>query len=417
MWFTTSWSIAAGEDRWPTWRGPQGTGCAAMAAGESFPEALSLDDNLAWKVALPGPGSSTPIVWGDRLFVTCVVEGRDTACCYSLAGDSQWSLTLGSAAEKKHRLATGANPSAVTDGTHVVVYFKSGALAVLTVDGKKLWETNLQEKYGKDTLWWDLGSSPVLTEAGVVVAVMQDDIGYLACFDIATGDLIWKTERQFQVAEESGQSYTTPIVAEVKGRQQIITFGADHLTGHDAKSGELVWQSSGFNPNNKPMWRTIASPVMSNGMVVALFGRGDFTAAVRADGQGDVTQSKRAWQAPEVGADVPTPAIHQGNAYVLGDRGTLTCLDLQTGEQQWQGKLRRARQKYYASPTLFVNPGGERMIVAREDGLVTIVKLEQSLEVLSEIDLKETTVATPVLVEGRILLRSREHLYCFGASR
>ena len=404
---------------WPTWRGPTGDGIAATTQdGEAaYPDVLSLDDNLLWKVDLPGPGSSTPVVWGDRLFLTCIVDGSDTACCYDMAGKPLWTATLGAAAEAKHRNATGANPSAVTDGKHVAVYFKSGNLAMLTPEGKKLWELDLQEKYGENTLWWDLGSSPVLTKAGVVVVVMQDDMGYLACFDLRSGQEVWKTPRNYDRPRESGQSYTTPIVSMVDGRQQIITFGADHLTGHDAATGKLVWHSGGFNPENKPMWRTIASPVLSDGLAVIPFGRTDFVSAVRVGGEGEVTASNQAWQLSGIGADVPTPAATDGKAYVLGDRGTVTCLDLATGDQHWSGKLPRARDKYFASPTIFANQQGQRMIVAREDGVVSIVKLDQSLELLSQVDLEETTVATPVLVGGRVLLRSREHLYCFGASR
>lgn len=401
-------SLSSAKDaQWGNWRGPTHAGSAL--AGD-YPTDLTADENLKWKLKLPGPGSSTPIVWGDQIFLTCTIDGQDSAMAFDSRGEELWRESFGKSAEVKHNNATAANPSAATDGRHVVVYFKSGNLACLTTAGQKLWEINLQEKYGKNTLWWDLGSSPVLSGTGVVVPVMQDDQGYLVCLDPESGEEIWKTDRSYKNAKESGQSYTTPSVVTVDGQQQIVTFGADHLTGHNAATGELLWESGGFNPEDKGMWRTIASQSVADGVAVVPYGRADFVSGVRLGGSGDVTDSNLLWQHEGFGSDVPTPAIVDNKAYILGDKGVVTCVAVRSGEVQWTGKLPRSRHKYFASPVV----AGGHLYVAREDGTAIVAKLDESLSVVSEFETEETLVATPVLQDGRLLIRTREHLYCFG---
>src|SRR5690606_9136225 len=124
--------------------------------------------------------------------------------------------------------------------------FKSGLVACCDLEGNKLWEKNLQEDYAQDTLWWDLGTSPVLSSKGVVIAVVQEGASYLITLDLKSGQVVWKQERQYETAEESDQSYTTPAVETVDGVETIVTWGADHLTGHDAKTGKLLWECGGF---------------------------------------------------------------------------------------------------------------------------------------------------------------------------
>ena len=150
---------ALGDENWPQWRGPDARGVAA--AGD-YPVKFSSEENVAWKVELPGLGCSTPAVWGDSIFVTCGIDGKDGCCCYGMDGKELWRKELGPERPGKHRNGSGSNPSPVTDGKHVVVYFKSGTLACLDLAGQEMWHVNLQEKFGADTLWWDLGTSPVL---------------------------------------------------------------------------------------------------------------------------------------------------------------------------------------------------------------------------------------------------------------
>lgn len=410
---STAGHAAAGD--WSNWRGPTQDGAAEP--GE-YPDTLSLDKNLLWRAPLPGPGSSTPILSGDHLYVTCVADGQNQVVAYALDGQELWRVAAGAARDGKHRVASGANSSPVTDGRRLVAYFKSGDLVCLdlTTGGapsEPLWSKNLQAEFGKDTLWWDLGSSPAVTGAGpngaVVVPIMQDDLGLLVCYDLLTGEPRWKTKRWYPTAPESGQSYGTPLVVQRDGRECVITFGGNHLTGHDAATGDQLWEAGGFNPQDKGQWRVIASPVVADGAVVTPFGRGDFLAAHRLDNLA-AADAKPLWEQSFPGSDVPTPTVGDGKVYLLNDRGRVSCVDLATGQLTWNTRLPKSRQRYFASPTL----AGDKLYLVREDGHVLVARVGEALQILSELDLNEPAVATPVLQAGRVYLRSREALYCFG---
>jgi hypothetical protein len=259
--------VQAGE--WKSWRGDtHGSGVAPEAETVlSFSE----EQNLLWKVHLPGPGNSTPIITNDQLLVTCGIEGNDAVVAYDLEGKELWRTAFGSETPGKgdnKQKGTGANSSIVTDGRGIFAYFKSGRVAALTMKGKKVWELNLQDKYGKDTLWWDEGTSPVIAGGFLVLAVMQTEGGsYVIGLQKTTGRIAWKVDRNFDVGAESGDSYTTPLVTEIEGRETLVTWGGDHLTGHDPSNGKLLWTCGGFNPKKTKFWRVIASPASAKGIV------------------------------------------------------------------------------------------------------------------------------------------------------
>ena len=396
------------SDSWPQWRGPHGNGVAA--AGE-YPTEFSAEQNLAWKVELPGRGSSTPAVWGDRIFVTCPIDGQDGVVCYDFEGQEQWRQQLGDESPGKHPNGTGSNPSPVTDGEHVVVYYKSGTVACLNFASDVLWQVNLQEKYGKDTLWWDIGTSPVLAAGNAVIAVMQEGDSYLVALDLESGDVAWKQERQFQCAEESDQSYTTPHVATLEGREVLVTWGADHLTGHEAATGKPLWQCGGFNPNDQGMWRVIASAATDDQVAVVPYGRGEFLAAVDLrEASGDITASHRLWEKSRIGADVPTPVILDQQVVLLSDKGQVHCLDKMTGDELWTHRLPKAKSKYYASPVL----AGETLYFTREDGTIFSASVADGLEDVTENNMGESVIATPIPLRGKLLVRGESHLFLVG---
>ncbi len=163
-------------DNWPQWRGPAGNGVAAPG---DYPVSFSDTENVRWKVRLPGRGSSTPAVWDDRIFVTGPAGGKDVVQCFDRNGKELWRAAFGPLSKARHKAGTSANSSPVTDGKTVFAYFKSGAVAALDFAGKVLWQDNLQDRYGKSTLWWDLGTSPVLTRDSLVIAVMQAGDSFL----------------------------------------------------------------------------------------------------------------------------------------------------------------------------------------------------------------------------------------------
>jgi outer membrane protein assembly factor BamB len=401
--FYGSFEVAA--DNWPQWRGPLGTG---VAADGDYPVKFSPDEGVAWKIELPGKGSSTPAVWGDQIFVTCGIEGKDGIVCYDMAGNELWRQTLGTERRGKHQNGTGSNPSPTTDGERVVVYYKSGTVACLSTKGDVLWQKNLQQLYGRDTLWWDLGTSPVLSGNRAIIAVMHEGESYLVALDLSNGEVLWKEARNYDNARESDQAYTTPHIVQIDGKDVIVTWGADHLTGHDVETGKLLWESGGFNPENEGMWRVIASAAIGDGIAIVPYGRGEFLAGVRLGGSGDVTESNRLWDKDGLGADVPTAVIRDGKAILLMDRGRLACLDIKTGDQLWEASLPRNRNKYYASPVL----AGDKLYCTREDGVIFVGSIDdKGFDLIAENSMGERIIATPVPIRGGLLVRGNETLF------
>jgi outer membrane protein assembly factor BamB len=402
--FVASSAVA---ENWPSWRGPTASG---VASGENYPTQWSAEKNVKWKVKLPGLGNSTPVVWGDKIFLTSGIDGQNNVLALDHAGKELWRTPVGKEVPGKHKKATGSNPSAVTDGEHLFVYFKSGDLACLDYSGKVLWHENLQDKYGEDTLWWDLGTSPVLTKNAVVVAVMQSGPSYLVAFDKQSGKVAWKQDRNLDAPEEAAQSYSTPVVLEYNGQQIIVCLGADHVTCHDAATGKELWRVGGLNPTNHKFFRSIASAVVDSNVVVAPYARGATLTAIKLGGSGDVTKSHVLWTKDDLGADVPTPAAQDGKAYVCTDKGELSCVDIPTGNILWKVAAEKNRNAYSSSPVL----AGDKVYLTREDGKTFVVDTTTH-KIIAENELDgEFTVATPVFVDGTILIRTHESLYCIG---
>jgi len=394
---------------WPAWRGPSGNGISLPA---DIPLTFSPTNKVIWSIDLPGRGSSCPSIKDHRIYLTSPVQGEDALIAYDLNGKELWTKTFGKERAGKHKNGSGSNPTPAVSDTHIYAYYKSGTLAAVKHDGTLAWKTNLQERFGEDTLWWDLGTSPVLAAGHVIIAVMQDNDSYLVAFDEDGGELAWKTDRNYDVQVETGQSYCTPQVFRQGGKPILVTFGADRLTGHHAGSGELVWECGGFNPENKSKWRTIASPAISDGIAFVTYGRAGHIAAVKLGGKGDITKN-RLWEKAGIGADVPTPLAFNGHALLLTDKGLLSFMDIKTGEEKWRSQLpsNKGRIKYYASPAM----AGDKLLMVREDGLiVTGTADETGFSKVSEIDMGQRIVATPVIVRNRIYLRGIEQLFCIG---
>jgi len=393
---------------WPQWRGPEGT---SLAVPGDYPTKFSPSEHMLWKAKLPGVGSSTPAVWDDLIFVTCGIDGEDGVVAYDWSGGEVWRKTFGAERPGKHKNGSGSNPSPITDGKRLVVYYKSGNLVSLSLDGEVNWKINLQEQFGEDTLWWDLGTSPVFAGGNIVVAVMQEGESYLVALNPADGSVVWKVDRTFPVEKESGQAYTTPYLTNIGGQETLVVWGADHLTGHDPKDGRLLWSCGGFNPEDKPMWRVIASPTIVGDIAVVPYGRAKFAAGVKLGGSGDITGTGRIWERDDLGTDCPSPVGRDGRAYLLTDRGAIHCLDVQSGGTVWEGAIPRASSNYYASPVL----AGDLLYCAREDGMVAVVKVgEAGMEVVGENPMGERIAASPIPLRDRLLVRGVDHLFCLG---
>jgi len=405
-------SISLAEN-WANWRGPTLNG---VAEGKDYPTKWSSTENVAWKVKLPGRGASTPIVWGDRIFLTCSVgekreDEKNVLLCYDRGGKELWRTEIGKAKPFTSGKGSSTNPSAVTDGKHVFVYFKSGDFGAVDFEGHVAWQKNLQEKYGKDTLWHDVGTSPVLTKNHVVATVMHSGPSYLAGFEKETGKLAWKEERKTGAPSESAQSYTTPVVLQDGDQELIVVLGADCVTGHNGADGKELWRVSGLNPRKNGFFRSISSAVVCDGVVIAPYARGSTVTAIKLGGMGDVTDTHVLWTMEDMGADVPTPIAKDGKVYLCNDKGHITCLDVKTGKLLWETQPQKRATIVSSSPIL----AGGNIYITREDGKTYVITAEKDSKLVAENTLEgEFVLATPVFVDGKVLLRTNDHLYCFG---
>ena len=403
-------AVAAETENWPRWRGLQDNG---SATGGSYPAKWD-EGSLLWKTRLPGKGCSTPIVWNKRIFLTAPTNGVDAALAVDWSGKLLWLTSFGSEQAGKHRNGSGSNPSAATDGETLAVYFKSGTLAALDMDGKVRWQTNLVAAFGPEELFWDQGASPVLTRRDVVFARMHHGESWVAAFDKQTGELRWKVARNYETPLEGDNSFATSLVIQHEGKEALLTWGAQHVTAHDAASGQLLWWCGDFNPKQSSYWPQVASPVIGQGVVVVASGRSDKGQpqfyGIRLGGNGDVTKTHKAWMRTDTGTFVPTPVENKGLIYILRDRGEIECLDPVTGKRVWNNALPKTSSNYYASPAV----AGGKLYAIREDGVVFVARVEGGYELLSENNMGERVIASPVAVANRLLIRGENHLFCVG---
>jgi len=404
-------SFAADSANWPQWRGPHDTG--STTAGK-YPTKLD-ESQMLWKVALPGKGCSTPIVWNQRVYLTAPIDGEDALLALDWSGNKLWHTALGQETPGRHRNGSGSNPSPVTDGKIIFVSFKSGNIGAVDVSGKRLWQTNLTEKFGPVKLNWDHGTSPALTEKNVIIARLHQGESWVAAFDKQTGEMRWKTPRNYETPRECDNGYTTPMVIRHEGRESVLIWGGQHLTIHDASDGKLLWSCGNFNPADIPNVPAISNPVIAGGVVLVSFGRADRGTGgmhgIKLGGKGDVTATNRIWQRTDTGAFVPTPAVYQGKVYLLSDRGQVDCLDPATGRTLWSEALPRGAQNYYASPMI----ADGILYAAREDGTVFVVSVKDGFKLLGENKISDRLIASFVPVADRLFVRGEKHLYCLAA--
>lgn len=404
--------VAADEpNEWTSWRGPNNTG---TVAGNGFPTDLE-PSKARWKASLPGKGCSTPIVLNRRIYITAPVNGLDALLCFDADGKALWQTTFGKEDAGKHRNGSGSNASPVTDGKSIFVYYKSGTLASVALDGSVLWQTNLVERFGKDTLFWDHGTSPVLTDRYVIMARMHQGESWIAAFDRATGEMAWKVPRNYTVPTECDHGYSTPLVIPYQGEESILVWGAEHVTIHSTRDGSVRWSCGGFNPDGATLWPGIVTPVIADGIVTIAYGRNDRGTprlfGIRLDGTGDVTATNHVWQRNDVGTFVPTPAVVDGKIVLVRDHGEVECLEPSTGKNLWKGNFPKSRANFYASPLV----AGAILYAPREDGVVFVASIQNGdFRVLGKHDFGEPVIGGPVPIGNEILIRGENHLYCFA---
>lgn len=404
--------LAEDAPDWRSWRGPLGNGSVEQG---NYPVKFGADKYL-WRTELPGKGCSTPILLKGMIYLTSPADSNDALLCYDFLGSEKWRAVFGKENPGKHPNGSGCNASPVTDGTAVFVYFKSGAFAAVDLDGKVRWKTDLVERFGKDTLFWDHGTSPVLTDRYVVMARMHQGESWLAAFDKETGEMAWKVARNYSTPTECDHGYTTPLVIQHQGKESILVWGAEHLTIHDAADGRVSWSCGNFNPDANKLWPAIATPVIVGEMVVIAYGRNDRGTprlhGIALTGSGDVTKTNHVWRRDDVGTFVPTPAVYRGRVILIRDRGEVACIDPATGRTIWDGEFPRNRANFYASPLV----AGDKLYAPREDGTVFVASVaNDKFELLSENDMAESVIGSPVPAMNRIFLRGKTHLFCVAS--
>jgi outer membrane protein assembly factor BamB len=395
-------------ENWPQWRGP---GLNGVSGEKNLPWRWTAEENITWKLGLPGSSGATPIIWRDRIFLN-VADGSDLYlwCVDRTKGEVVWKKLLGSGNVKmrKHNMSS---PSPVTDGKSVFVMTGTGILKGFDFNGKELWARDIQKDYGAFGLNWGYASSPLLLDDSLYVQVLHgmktDDPSYVLRIDKKTGKTLWRVVRPTNAISESPDSYTTPGLIRHGKTVEIVITGGDCVTGHDPATGRELWRANGLNPDNNPYYRIVASPVIFNDIIYAPT-RVRPLLALKAGGRGDVTTSHLLWSTPN-GPDVPTPVTDGRYFYIVNDRGIMWCLDARTGAE-FYGQQRIKPGTYSSSPVL----ADDKIYVTNEDGLTTVVKAGPKFEVLAENALNDYCLSSPAISDGQIFIRTAQHLYCIG---
>jgi outer membrane protein assembly factor BamB len=403
--------LASAAPDWPQWRGPTRNG---VSEETNLPFRWSTQENIHWKVALPGRSGSTPVIWGDRIFVT-VTEGEQIElwCVDRTQGAVLWKASLGSG-NRRSRKANMSTPSPVTDGESVWVLTGTGLLRRFDLNGKELWLRDITRDYGAFGLNYAYGSSPLLFDDSLYIQVLHgmrtNDPSYVLRVDKATGRTVWRVERPTDAVYESPDSYTTPAIVRMGAGLELVVSGGDCVTGHDLATGKELWRANGLNPGSEGDYRIVASPVVL-GEIVFVPSRVRPLLALRAGGRGDVTTSHRLWSV-NTGPDVPSPVSDGRYLYVIRDNGIMYCLDVQTGAQVYGGQ--RLPSGTYSSSLVLADG---KIYATNEDGVTTVIRAGPRFEILAENGLDDYTLSSPAISNGQIFLRTDFALWAIGPPR
>lgn len=401
----TAASTAHAED-WLNWRGPNGLGVSKEI---DLPAVWSKETNVAWKVAIPGFGASSPIVAADSVYVTSQTENNDLHVLRIdvESGEIVWDKVIGNGTGKTHRFHNMATPTPTSDVKSVFALFGTGDLACLNRQGEVFWQRNLQRDHGKYTIQWGMASSPMHLRGKLYLTCMQQGASYLLAKRTSDGGDIFRIPRTLGPANEARDSYTNPIFVPGRIGTELILAGAFHLTAYNPDSGRQIWKSGGLEvPHHAG--RTISGPTYGNGVIMAAssgWRSQGHVVAIRSKGLGDITESHRLWKNEKLSPDCPTPIIYQGLAYVVKDNGITACLDPKTGKVHWEERLFKVGGK--VSPVA----GDNKIYVLNSKGKCVVLMPGKEKVVISENDLDEDTIAAPAIAQGKLFIRTKSQLY------
>ncbi|HJR59288.1 MAG TPA: PQQ-binding-like beta-propeller repeat protein [Vicinamibacterales bacterium] len=421
---------------WPQFRGIAARG---IAEGFSLPTTWNAADNtnVVWKTPVPGLGLSSPVVWGNDLFISTSISGKtdaglrvglygdiasvqdDTAHewrVYALdkkTGKINWQQTAykGVPKVKRHTKSSHANSTLATDGERIIAFFGSEGLFAYDLKGKLLWRKDLglldAGYYVVPGAQWETGSSPVIHDGMVVIQADVQKGSFLAMFDAKDGREVWRVSRS------DVPTWSTPTIHTVNGQTQILVNGMRQVGAYDFKTGKEIWTLSGGGDIPVP------TPVVSDGLVYITNAHGPLSPvyAIKDTATGDVSLKPDQtsndgvlWSVPRGGGYLCTPLIYQGLAYIVRYNGVLNVFDARTGERKYEQRLAGATSAFTSSPV--ANDG--KVYVASEDGQVFVIKAGPTYELLAMNEMATPVLATPAISEGRLLLRTQDQIMAIG---
>jgi outer membrane protein assembly factor BamB len=434
LWTLIVWTIlpvSAGD--WSNWRGPSYDGASEET---HLPERFSPTENVLWSQSMPGPDAATPIVIGNRIYVSATEKAGNEKALVALCldrdkGSILWKKQVATTDRKCRMQNTWASPSPVSDGKRTIFFYGTGDLAALDEKGDILWTRNLQKDEGPWFLMWDYGASPLLYKDKLYISVMQRTKpyewsfpgqnaepaqGYLLCLDPATGKNLWKQKRPSDANDESLEAYTTPIPYSVHGREEILVAGGDYLTGHNPQTGAELWRLCYYpdHPNHKPL---VPSPVVENGTVFGTQGKWGmpFAFAIPQEPKGEVPFSALVWTQKVESSDTPSLLYYRDRLYIVHDaRKTIQCLNPKTGEQIWQGEL--GGDTFFRSSPVAADG---KIYCLNMKGKVVVLKAGDEFKILSENEMGggAASCATIAISDGKLFIRTSETLFCVGEKK
>jgi outer membrane protein assembly factor BamB len=423
-------SATAGAANWPQWRGPGGMG---VSTEKNLPVEWSATKNIKWKTAIAGRGHSSPVVWGNKIFLTTAIEGdvvpgakavthvveggqvflhpdsvgadrKHTFKVLAVNADTGkvlWEQTAweGTPYDNRHRKSSFASATPVTDGSMVFAFFGSEGLYAYDMNGKLAWKADLG-KLG--TVGMGTGTSPILHE-NLIILQCDEEMGaasFLVALNKKTGKEVWRVARKVQV------SWSTPILVSTAKRAELITIGNEAVISYDPATGKELWRHKGVESN------AIPSPVANQDMVFVSAGfPAKIAMAIRLGASGDLTNSPNVlWKYAKGTAYVPSPILYDDYLYLTTDRGILTCLDAKTGEVKYEGGRIPIPATFTASPVAFEG----KILLTSEDGDTFIVKAGPKHEILGTNSVGEPVYASPAVSGQRIFIRGEKNLYAIG---